>query len=135
MKVLVDTCIWSAALRKKLNPLNPYVVELRELIVEGRVVIIGPIRQEVLSGIKNELQYHSLRDHLRAFEDLSLISQDFEKAASLFNQCRSKGIQGSNTDFLMCAIAQYHHLSIFTSDKDFTHFCKYISVQLHQIRK
>lgn len=135
MKVLVDTCIWSASLRRKNPSLNPNALELKELISEGRVLLIGPIRQEILSGVKNDLHYHSLRDHFQAFEDLNLLSEDFERGAFFYNLCRAKGVQGSNTDFLICAVAERHHLSIFTSDKDFSHFSKYLPIKLHQLRK
>ena len=43
-------------------------------------------------------------------------------AARFFNQCRSKGVQGSNTDFLLCALSARHDLAIFTIDEDFKHY-------------
>ena len=54
MKVLVDTCVWSQLLRKATDENDPIVLELNELIKEYRVQMIGPIRQELLSGIKNK---------------------------------------------------------------------------------
>ena len=53
MKVLVDTVVWSLALRKKTlsDQESKIVEELKELIYELRVVTIGPIRQELLSGL------------------------------------------------------------------------------------
>jgi hypothetical protein len=52
MRVLVDTCIWSKALRRK-NCNSNVIKRLADLIYDGRVAIIGPIRQEILSGISN----------------------------------------------------------------------------------
>lgn len=76
MNTLVDTSVWSAALRRK-QPLNsPAVMELRRLIKEDQVQIIGPIRQELLSGIKETILFENLRDHLRAFPDLPLTTAD-----------------------------------------------------------
>lgn len=44
MEVLVDTCIWSQALRRPNNSLpHPAVAELTALINESRAKIIGPI--------------------------------------------------------------------------------------------
>ncbi len=58
MKVLVDTCIWSLALRGNKQPAsNIEVVELQELIEEVRVQLTGPIRQEILSGVKRRQQF------------------------------------------------------------------------------
>ena len=49
MRVLVDTCVWSAVLRRR-NPDTELTARLKGLISDGRVFIIGPIRQEILSG-------------------------------------------------------------------------------------
>ena len=101
---------------------------------EGRTVIIGPIRQELLSGIKGNQQFQTLRDHLRAFPDLELETADFEEAAQCFSRCRSEGIQGSNTDFLMCAVAFRRDLSIFTTDGDFREFRRALPLRFHEPR-
>jgi predicted nucleic acid-binding protein len=134
MNVLVDTSVWSLALRRT-RPVAPGIVdELKELIHEGRVEIIGPIRQELLSGLKNEPQFLALREHLRAFPDLPLDRDDFEGAATCFNRCRSAGVQGSNTDFLICAVAARRSLPVFTVDKDFTAFAAVLGFALHDTR-
>lgn len=58
---------------------------------------------------------------------------DFELAAEYFNLLRSKGIQGSDTDFLICAVSVNHQLPIFTLDKDFELFKKHLPIMLHHI--
>jgi predicted nucleic acid-binding protein len=131
MKVLVDTSVWSLALRRDLTFDGPEVYELTELIKEARVQMIGPVRQELLSGIKSQAQFHKLRNHLRSFPDLELTTRDYEYAAEFFNLCRSKGVQGSNTDFLICAIAAHHKVPIFTTDRDFTLFQLHLPITLH----
>lgn len=96
MNVVVDTSVWSLALRRNTpNEAMAIVNILRDLIVDGRVVLMGAIRQEVLSGIRYTEQFLRLRDYLRAFPDLELISEDYELAAEFFNTCRSNGVQGS----------------------------------------
>lgn len=132
MKVLVDTSVWSAALRRSARPDPSLVEELRSLITDARVQIIGPIRQEVLSGIRKEAQFERLREYLRAFPDLALHEDDYVAAARFFNTCRTHGIQGSNTDFLMCAIAANYGLAIFTTDQDFVHYAQHLPIRLHQ---
>ena len=132
MKVIVDTCVWSAALRRSgFNDSDDIVNELKELIREGRVQMIGPVRQELLSGIKNIEQFDKLRTMLSSFPDLVLQTQDYEKAADFYNKSRRKGVQGSNTDFLICAIAVNHFMSIFTTDNDFKLFKEHIPIKLH----
>ena len=128
--MLVDTSVWSLALRRG-TPANSTDIELlQESIKTGRVEIIGPIRQELLSGVKDKSQYDSLRSALEPFEDLDLESKDYELAARMFNRCRSKGIQGSNTDFLICSVAYRRATKIFTVDKDFLRFQDALGIPL-----
>lgn len=134
MKVMVDTCVWSQVLRRKKASDEHIARELHELISEMRVQMVGPVRQELLSGVRLEKQFLNLRDHLRAFPDLLLSEEDFEMAAGFFNQCRSKGVQGSNTDFLLCALSVRHDLAIFTIDEDFKNYAKHLPIRLHVLR-
>jgi len=129
MNVLVHTSVWSLALRRT-NSVHPSRSELERLILDGRVGIIGPIRQEILSGVKETTQFNQLRKQLKAFPDIVLTTEDFEEAAVFFNSCRARGIQGSNTDFLICAAAVRCKMSILTTDGDFEHFAKIIPITL-----
>lgn len=122
MKVLVDSCIWSLALRRRkgaegLNANERQLVEsLAELIRDGRVAMIGPVRQEVLSGIRHPDQFQRIRDRLEAFSDEMIESPDYIQAARLDNLCRSHGLQCGEVDMLLCAVAARHHWSILTTD-------------------
>lgn len=135
MKVIVDTCEWSAAFRKPINNKSKSVIaELTELINEGSIIMLGLIRQELLSGVKSEKDFIRLRDNLRAFDDHAIKEEDYELAAELYNKCRRRGVQGSNTDFLICSVAIRNGFSIFTTDNDFKSFSKYIKIRLHKVR-
>lgn len=132
MNVIVDTCVWSVALRRNTpSDKIPIVNRLRDLITNGQVVLLGAIRQEALSGIRYKEQFTRLRDYLRAFPDLEITTEEYELAAEFFNTCRYNGIQGSNTDFLICAVAHYRSYSIFTTDQDFENMRSYIPVDLY----
>ena len=96
--------------------------------------MIGPIRQELLSGIRVSDQYRELRDQLRAFSNLPLANQEFERAAEHYNTCRESGVQGSNTDFLICAVGELHDLPIFTVDEDFYRYKELLPIKLHHPR-
>ena len=135
MKVIIDTCIWSEAFRKPIALRSKDVVfELQELIKEGRVVMIGAVRQELLSGIKLDKDYDKLKESMRAFEDYIIKTEDYEYASKLFNRCRRKGIQGANVDFLICSVAERNGVSIFTTDNDFKLFSEHIKIDLHNTR-
>lgn len=135
MKVIVDTSVWSLALRRGGHSSYFPVQELRRLIRDHRVQMIGPIRQEILSGIHNESQFETLKKHLDAFPDLPIVTEDYVHAARSFNTCRSKGVQGSNTDFLICSIALRNTFFIYTTDKDFELFSKFIPIKLYKPEK
>ena len=133
MRVLVDTCIWSLALRRKNNQTNhqqAIVEKLRHLIDEQQVVMLGVIRQEILSGIQHQEQFERIRNKLRPFPDYPITTTDFETGAEFFNRCRAKGIQGSDTDFLICAVANAYDFTIMTLDKDFENFSKHIDLKV-----
>ncbi len=137
MRVLVDTTIWSLALRRR-NPKQPESVlidELSELIQELRAVLIGPVRQEVLSGIPDTKDFDVVSKHLDAFDNLAIVSEDYVEAARMFNACRKKGVQGSHIDFLICAVSKRHSTPVFTTDKDFTNYARHLDLQLYKPRE
>ncbi len=134
MKILVDTSIWSAAMRRSSATETAETHELRRLINGFRATLIGPIRQEILSGIPNPKQYETLRALMTAFVDEPITSADYECAAHFFNRCRAKGVQGSHVDFLICAVSVARSLPIFSIDKDFVGYAKYLPITLYKLK-
>jgi predicted nucleic acid-binding protein len=130
MKVIVDTDVWSEALRKpKMEPPKQALV-LRELIQDGRVQMIGPIRQEILSGLRESERFVRFREILLAFPDRMLETELFEQAAAYSNLFRRNGIQISATDALICACAITWNVRILTKDADFTHYTQLVTLPL-----
>ena len=134
MTVLVDTPVWSFAYRRaKLSPQEQAAInELARLIRREETVLIGAIRQEVLSGIRNATQFENVRAALRSFPELAAKIVDYERAATLDNLCRQAGIQGSPTDFLICSMTLRFDASVFTTDRDFERYAKITGVRLHK---
>jgi predicted nucleic acid-binding protein len=116
VNVIAGTCVWSLALRRGGQTDSPTVRRLRSLIADYRVRMIGPIRQEILSGIRDPAQFKRLQERLASFPDLPIVTKDYVTAASYFNLSRAKGIQGSNTDFLICAVAVRNQCEVFTAE-------------------
>ena len=129
MRVLVDTCVWSKVLRRK-SPDKRLGALIQDLIQDGRVVLIGPIRQELLSGVPNPAQFERLRKALDPFEEIPLRTEHFIRAAEFSNLCRKKGVQGSTIDFLICAVAVIEALQILTTDSDFLRYAKHLPIRL-----
>jgi predicted nucleic acid-binding protein len=136
MRVIIDTSIWSLVLRRHAKNLGTHerasVAECKQLVSEARAVLLGVVRQELLSGITKRAQFHALREKLRQFGDEPLSSEDHEHAAACFNRCRAKGVQGSVVDMLICAVAERRGMAVFTTDADFCHYAKHLPFRLHK---
>jgi hypothetical protein len=131
--VLVDTPVWSFAYRSARRSVSQrrVVDEFAELIRLQQAWLIGPVRQEILTGFRDTARFAELRATLRAFVDIELTTSDYEQAADIHNTCSRNGIQGSPTDFLICAVARRQEASVYTTDRDFTHYAKLAGVRLH----
>jgi predicted nucleic acid-binding protein len=135
--VLVDTPVWSLALRRRtvdVSSSEQHLTQaLYELIRQQRVQLLGSTRQEILSGIRNESQFHKIRDYLRGFPDVDLDPFDYEEAARISNQCRHRGIASSPVDMLMCSVSLRHTWEILTTDQDFVQYARVIPLQLFPV--
>ncbi len=130
--VIIDTCMWSLAFRRKGAVETKVAKEISNLIDENRAKMIGLIRQEVLSGYSDIQSFIKLRDKLRYFPNEETIDIDYEVAAENSNLCRKNGIQGSHADFLICAVSSRLKMKIYTNDKDFQNYSKYLPIDLHE---
>jgi predicted nucleic acid-binding protein len=134
VSVLVDTPIWSLALRRRRADLSRHdrqiILALHELAHGGEVELLGLVRQEVLSGIRDENRFLDIRERLRVFTNTPVTSTDFEEAAMLSNRCRHSGIASSTVDMLICAVALRNGWQIFSPDRDFVHYAKAIPIRL-----
>jgi predicted nucleic acid-binding protein len=138
VNVLVDTSVWSLALRRAARNLSAsekiIVAELAALIDEGGARIIGLVRQELLSGIKSSEQFARLREILTAFRDEPVDSEDYERAALFSNKCRSEGVSVSVSDMLICSIVHSRGWPIFSTDPDFKRYVRMLPIRIHAPR-
>ena len=132
--ILVDTPVWSMALRRRVDDLTPaerrHTQVLYHIIDEGRAELLGPIRQELLSGLREDTQFRRLRNYLRDFPDTRVSIEDHEEAARASNQCRRAGISATPVDMLLCAVAIHRDWEIFTTDRDFVHYQSVLKIKL-----
>jgi predicted nucleic acid-binding protein len=137
VRVLVDTSVWSLALRRRPGDLGkgerPIVSGLTELIKDGRAAIIGMIRQELLSGIRTSAQFEQLRRTLAAFRDEPVGTEDHEAAARAANACRAQGIAVSAADMLICSVAHRRDMPVFTTDPDFSNYARALMLKLYAV--
>lgn len=134
MKAIVDTCVWARFLRRNRPAADPIAMEVARLVRSDAVQLLGPIRQELLSGAQPDERFDQLKEYLRFYPNLPLDEEDDETAASYYNRLRQKGLPSTGTDLLICAAAVRHGLKVFTTDIDFSACAKYIPFKLHQPR-
>lgn len=137
--VLVDTSVWSQAFRRRLKDLSrdEYFIlkEWTRLVKSGEGLLMGPIRQEILSGIRNPQTFQAIQKELSNFPFVHTLLGDYDRAAMFYNTCRMHGITGSATDFLICAIAYRCHAPIFTKDVDFIRYAHHVPVRLFKYKQ
>ena len=91
------------------------------------LIIYGSVHHGEPFNIK---KFNLLKDKLSFFPNEVILDSDYEKAASFYNLCRTKGIQGSHVDYLICAVAYRLDAQIYTVDKDFMHYQGILPIQL-----
>jgi predicted nucleic acid-binding protein len=137
VNVLVDTCVWSLALRRRPEHRSAretaQVEALNAAIERGSVKILGIVRQELLSGIKTRQQFENLREFMDAFPDVEITPEDYIEAAKLGNACFAKGVAPSVVDMLLCAVAIRQVWEIFTTDPDFERYSKILELRLYTL--
>jgi predicted nucleic acid-binding protein len=137
MRILIDTPVWSLALRRKTADLAPserrMMQLLHQIVDEGRAQLLGSVRQELLSGLREHAQFRRLRDYLRDFPDTVLVTEDYEEAARASNECRKAGIASTPVDMLICAVSLHHSWQIFSTDRDFSHYAAVLPIQLFSL--
>lgn len=103
------------------------------LISSGQARMIGVVRQELLSGLREQTEFERLRTYLRSFEEPRLEIEDYEEAARMFNRCRRQGIASSAIDLQLCAVAKRRGWSIFTLDQDFDRYRRTLGISLYRL--
>ena len=134
MKVIIDTCVWSGFLRQDRARDDRIVHEVERLVRRDAVQMLGPIRQELLSGAQPQERFARLWEYLRYYPNLPLDEEDDENAAAYYNICRQRGIQATAIDLLICAVAVRHELKVFTTDTDFDTFERHLPIKRHRMR-
>ena len=90
-------------------------MELASLIADGRVAMIGAIRQELLYRDQGTARISIDCRKPARLPDTEVRQMTTRKPRRSSTMPR-KGIQGSNTDFLICAVAARNEFAIFTTD-------------------
>ena len=131
MNVLVDTSVWSLALRRTPASSAPEVETLaRCLERQDLIVTTGLVIQELLQGFQGPVQQKKIS---RDFSLLPVIMPEVEdhvEAAALRNHCRRRGVQVGTIDALLARLAIRHGLHLLTADRDFEAMARHCPLAL-----
>lgn len=130
MMVVVDTSVFSLYLRRDKKLPSAYLDLFLELFEKDQILLLGFVYQELLSGIRHQEQFDKLADTLNGFVIDYASKADHQTAAQYYNICRANGIQGSNVDFLICAMSAERGHSILSLDQDFEGYAKHLPIKL-----
>lgn len=131
IRLLIDTSVWSEALRRKEKSLNSSETLVRRIIENNdEIVVIGIIIKELLSGITNKKLFSEIKSILTDFSYIETIKEDYIHAAELRNECRQKGINAGSLDFLIASTAIRNKLTLVAYDKDFFNISKFTELKI-----
>ena len=131
MTLLVDTSVWSLALRRDTAATEPEVQHLKDALLGSDVVVTtGLVLQELLQGFSGPKAHAQIVERFAALPLLQPDRDDHIGAASLRNLCRQAGVQLGTIDALLAQLCIAHDLTLLTTDQDFTHAARHCALRL-----
>lgn len=132
--ILVDTCVWSLALRRDGNLQAPAVRYLHQALVDGQTVVTtGIILAELLRGAVHKDSRAKILQNLAALTYLEPSREDYILSAELSNTCRKHGVQLATVDSILAALTINNGLALLTTDRDFEYATRHIPLRLTAI--
>ena len=130
MRVLIDTSVWSLALRKRGPADHAQVAKLRELVGQEQLAITATILQEVLQTYRDDETVTEVSKQLESYPLLELDRDTSIEAARLFRRCAAKRIAASTIDCQIAAAALRHDYLLLSADADFGHIARICDLHL-----
>lgn len=134
MSLLVDTSVWSLALRRDAPADVPEVSALRDALAGAEIVATtGLILQELLQGIVPQRARTQITETFAALEYLAPSREDHVAAAGVRNTLRSVGVQVGTIDALIAHLAIAGGHTLLTTDKDFHVASSHVGLRLWRV--
>ncbi|PKM07081.1 MAG: VapC toxin family PIN domain ribonuclease [Gammaproteobacteria bacterium HGW-Gammaproteobacteria-4] len=131
MTLLIDTSVWSLALRRDAEATEPEVHHLKDALLGSEVVVTtGLVLQELLQGFSGPKAQARIIERFAALPLLQPDREDHISAAALRNACRKAGVQLGTIDALLAQLCVRHELTLLTTDKDFTHAARHCALRV-----
>ena len=131
MNFLVDTSVWSLALRRSEPGAEREVARLREaLFARESIYTTGLILQELLQGFRGPRQRDAILHRFSVLPTITPDRDDHVEAAEVRNRCRRNGVQIGTIDALLAQLAIRHELVLLTTDQDFRHATAHVPLKV-----
>ena len=131
MSLLVDTSVWSLALRRDAPTAQPQVQALQEALLGADLVTTtGLVLQELLQGFSGPKARAQIIERFSALPLLQPDRGDHIEAAALRNTCRQAGVQIGTVDAVLAQLCIRHDLTLLTTDLDFTHAARHCALRV-----
>jgi predicted nucleic acid-binding protein len=135
MSLFVDTSAWSLAFRRDEAAPGPHVAALRQALEEGQTIVTtGLVLQELLQGFSGPKGRALILEHFSAIPLLAPDRDDHIEAATLRNDCRSKGVQAATIDALIAHLCIRHSLTLLSADREFERIARHTNLKIWQGR-
>ena len=131
MSLLVDTSVWSLALRRDAQLQLPQAVTLRNaLLGSDQVFTTGLILQELLQGFAGPKARMQIIERFSALALVQADRDDHIEAAEVRNACRRRGVQIGTIDALLIQLCRRHDLVLLSTDGDFRSAARHVEFRL-----
>ncbi len=131
MTLLVDTSVWSLALRRDGAASEPEVHQLKEALLGADVVVTtGIVLQELLQGFSGAKSRSQIIERFSALPLIQPDRDDHIAAADLRNTCRKAGVQAGTIDALLAQLCIRYDLTLLSTDGDFKHIAKHCALRV-----
>ena len=131
MTLLVDTSVWSLALRRDAPATGPEVRALIDALAGADMIVTtGLVIQELLQGFSGAKERAAIIEHFSALALLKPDREDHIAAAAIRNQCRRSGVQLGTVDALITQLCIRNELTLLTTDRDFVHAARYCPLRI-----
>ncbi len=135
MTLLVDTSVWSLALRRDVKTQEPAVQALVDALGGAEIVVTtGLVLQELLQGFSGPKSAAAIIERFSALALIHPTRNDHVAAATVRNRCRRGGVQVGTVDALIAQICISNQLTLLTTDQDFRHAAKHCELTVWPAR-
>lgn len=134
--IVLDTSVLSHVFRRpSRHAAESEVVKRYTELIDDEVPLVVPgiVYQELLSGVRDDLQFARLRRVLEGFPMILAGSTEHLEAARLVNGLRRHGLAVSAVDALIASIAMQRNAFLFTTDADFQRIAQFAPLRLLQM--